>query len=390
MTGKITQERYIPFSEDFDWENAIHIDPPVKNSFTKGSDVISWITSSVYTLSKDGKKQKICFELPEQLIWGIQGNFPYGSSDEDKTIDKIDGFQIGYPLTSKDTVNEPTEDEKKVKKIFDAIWNATLKVLKRECKKQEEQEHEDDKSVEELVPAVAYNAYSAVLSKIEKDKKRGNKKTKEQIKKMWSSVVKPLYVMQKTKDEKTKQKHEDPEKPQIAYIKLMTSKKGRDIKCDTRIFTQDDKKGKGWKKVNYSKFLSIGEKRVSGDVHPVVYIKDIYWGAHGTNTHGIHANLRVGEMEFKPRQADNDLMKTRILGAGAEDEESSESDDSDQDFDHTFDEKSTKELMKNEQDPLEGKRTKKAEKSKKKEEIDSDFEEEEEETKGKKKKSVKK
>ena len=112
-------------------------------------------------------KRLIFIELAKQYFSGISGTWPFGTNKEDRSIETLDGFQICYPMTSDETMNNPTTEEVKTREALDKVWEITLDSLKKFCKKSKS---------ERIVPAPTYNAYATARS--END---------------WSYAVKPIY-----------------------------------------------------------------------------------------------------------------------------------------------------------------------------------------------------
>ena len=106
----ISEEIFIPLDSFFDWGKVI-VEEPETHTFTKGNSTVEWTTSKVYVLGENGEKHPICFELAKQNLWGVNGIWPFGILREDQSVDKVEGFQIAYPLSS---VEKPTPDRKSV------------------------------------------------------------------------------------------------------------------------------------------------------------------------------------------------------------------------------------------------------------------------------------
>ena len=103
-----TEEVFVPLDSIFEWGKVI-IEEPETHTFTKGNSAVEWTTSKVYFLDKNGEEHPIFFELAKQNLWGINSIWPFGTSQEDQTLDKVEGFQISYPLTP--SVEKPTPAE---------------------------------------------------------------------------------------------------------------------------------------------------------------------------------------------------------------------------------------------------------------------------------------
>jgi len=270
------------------WKNII-IEKPVTNSFTKKgtTTTIEWTTSEVYSKGPNGQKLAIFFELPPQIVWGINGTWPLGTETENQTLDTIEGFQICYPLTTLSTMNSPTPDEAAVEKFFDAAWNKGIESM-------------GEFTNADLLDGPAGSAY-----------------TTAEKKKNMAYAMKPVYEYPSTKDEKTGKKTVDKTKPKRTYIKLVTKGKGAKMQCLTKIY------GPGDKLVSPIKFMSTPGNAVQGICHPVVHWEGFFWGAHGKNTYGGSLKFRVVEMNFTPKSSSG-LSHRRMLAPNSAIEEDNE------------------------------------------------------------------
>ena len=260
---------------------------------TPKAEGTSWFASDGRYLREDGVECEAFFELPEQFCFGVNPVYPMNTPDEDKIPENMTGLQICYPITSSDTMDDPTKEEQYCKEIFDALFDVTWEKLEEEC----------DSSIEEddrRVPEVTYSSYvsSSVGGKIRKTR-----------------AIKPPYNYPMKKDDKNpKKKIPDTSKYQRSYIKLLTQGQGRDMKCNTPVY------GPGDKKVSAFKFLETRGKST-----PVLKWEGVYWGAHGNSPYGTSIRLRVSEMNYVPQQ--KGANNRRMLGPNTAPEEEDDSDD---------------------------------------------------------------
>ena len=260
---------------DFDWGSVVVEEPVTKPYTPKRGSTFESVTSEVYFPGPNGEKRPIFVELAPQNFWGVSPTYPYGMRKENQNYDTIDGFHIAYPLTSISTVDNPTEDERITKCNLDEMWEITCEAMQRFCSVKKEKRK---------VPPPTYSAFGT--AKADED---------------WSYAVKPLYEHPKTTD-KFGQKVPDLSKPMKMYIKLITSGKGRNLRCFTKIY------GPGDKQVSPFKYNSI-----RGDGHPIVLWDGIYWGSHGRTSYGASLRLRLTEMNFTPSQDPSRLSSRRML-----------------------------------------------------------------------------
>ena len=267
---------FVALSEQFDWESVV-VEEPVTTSFTKGGQTTPQTTSNIHVKGPNGEKLPLCFELEKQNIW-INSSWPYGTKQEDQTLDKMNGFQIAYPLTSMGTVSNPTDREKATRRVFEMIWETTVKALQKFAVKD---------PAKRKVPGATWGAFLAARDDLN-----------------WSIAVKPLFDATKTKDPKSGKMSIDSTKPKKAYIKFLTMGIGKKLVCQTQLFGPQDRL------INP---ITYGGKPQRGDGHPVILWDSIYWGAHGQTSYGASIRLRLAEMNFVPSTVGSITCK-RMLG----------------------------------------------------------------------------
>ena len=267
MSRTVEKHCFVPVGE-FDI-NRLIIESPVRNSFKRGNSEIEWWTSPVYYTNGKGEKCKLMMEFPKQFTFGINSNYPMGCAEEDKTADKRNGLQICYPLTSLDTVNNPTDDEQYTIDTFDKLWNAVWKKMEEEAEKDEP-----------TIPDPSCNAYLGA-----------QKRNKPEY------AIKPIATFPRVpKTSPLAQNGKRPfdkTKPKRTYVKLMTKGSGTKLRCDTQIFGPGNKLDK----------TGLKFEDVKGYVHPVFYIQGIYWGSHGQTSYGASLTIRVAQMNFEPKES---------------------------------------------------------------------------------------
>lgn len=285
-------EIFIPMFE-FD-PKRLRVRPAVTNSMKKeGGGTVEWTTSPGVYLDDDGNECEPYFEFPEQFCFGFNIQYTMGKPEE---TENIKGMQVCYSLTSMNTIDSPTKEEKYAFKVLDALYELAWKTMKKECSKPKD---------ERIVPAPTYSSY--VTAKADNDP---------------SSAIKPVYDHPNTPESKDKQKKEkDASKPKRSYIRLLTRGTGADMRPLTIVH------GPGDKKVSAFKYLDT-----KGLIHPVVSWPGIYWGAHGRNPYGGSVQLKLAECNFTP-QGDG-VPKRRMLGKNTAPVEEDDSSGSDEEFPH--------------------------------------------------------
>ena len=258
--------------EFFDWDKVIVEEP---TSYKRRGASTQNITSKVY-FDVEGEKRPIFIELAPQDFW-VSEIHTFGLPMDQWTEETLEGYQIPYPMTSLNTIENPTNDELAIKQAFDSMYEVACDAMENFCSVHRS---------ECKVPAPTYSAFGVV--KMDGD---------------WSYAVKPMYDFQLTKDEKTGKKVADKSKPLKSYIKLKTWGKGKKLYNDADLY------GPGNELVHPRDLKRI---RVNG--HPVIKWEGIFWGSHGKKSYGASLTLRVTEMNFTPAPAGGDFHpKYRIL-----------------------------------------------------------------------------
>lgn len=266
--------------------------PAVASSFKKGEAEVESCSSQILYLDDDGKECHALIELAPGFTFGINYVVPFGTPKEEICLEIAEGYQICYSLTSIDTIEKPTKDEKYSINVLKTLQDVAWEALVEECEK------DDD---EREVPAPTYNSYLGAT--------KGGKENR-------AYAIKPIFSYPTKKVEGKKNKVEDRSKPLRAYFKFLTFGTGEDMKCSTMIF------GPGDKKVSPARYLDKW-----GTAHPCLLLKDIFWGSHGQKaTYGGSVRLRVNDMNFTP-QKEVATVKRRLGANTAPAEEYEENSD---------------------------------------------------------------
>ena len=224
-------------------------------------------------LNDEGEACKLYFIPPTQSCYGISIKHKLGTSESDKTSDLIEGIQLGYPITSRETVDNPTDEEVQMRRVIDELDEFCWSLVVYECSLPK---------AERSVPGSSSSAYLA--SKEDNDK---------------YTAFKPLFQMQnKTEDKKTVKVGgmavKDPAKPRIMYVKFVTYGKGRAMECKTQVYGPGNVQDKSGMKY-------AGEL---GMIESVWHWKGMFWGSHGaTQSWGASCQLEVHEVNFTPIKA---------------------------------------------------------------------------------------
>jgi len=250
----------------------------------------------IFYLDEDGGEADLLLETPRSfLVNGIHERFAFGTSKEEMTQDKLQGYEILLPMTSKDTIEEPTEDEAIFKENLDMIYDATFNAYEREA--------DDDDT---LIPHPSQSTFSVVA-------KKGR-----------SYVLKPIYDWSKLKDENEKYTIPNHEYPQTCKVKLQTRGKGNDITCQTPIYRLIESTDTDvFDDVEHVSSFTGRHCHFKG----VIYPECIYYGSHGKQSWGASIRLKLTEGAFKPVGNGAPRRRRRLRPAVSTSTNSNEDDD---------------------------------------------------------------
>lgn len=245
-------------SKDFDPKRFIVQDPLTHTYKTNGKNEVR--SYPVY-LDDKGKECIPVFQLPERSTAGVYPTYKYSCPE---TPEFHDGYNVGYSMTSQDTMKKPTSDEKSVKKLFDGISQNVYDVMSKESE-----------SKRSILPMVSKTAIA--MAKMEK----GN----------IFAAVKCPYAHPNKKDPESKgdkaKKIPDKSKPQVTYLKLQAFGQGSKLKNSTDIFGPGDL------------LLDPSACKKPGIITPMVIITSVYYGAHGKDsTCGASVRYKIYEMKY--------------------------------------------------------------------------------------------
>lgn len=277
---------------DFDWSRIVISEPTTKIIAKQGGGgSISNTTARAYILSSTGKELPVYFQGAPQMTWGINGSWDMNVPRTQQTLENMKGFQINYPLTSNETMKNPTPAEIQTKKCFDECHKAAVAAVIKECKKPEnDPKNQDNKT--RTVPLVTVKSFKGSSD---------------------DDFMKPAYNWQKSTDKQTQSRDIDMKKPKSTYIKLASSagQSGAPPKCQAEIY------GPGDKLVSPFKYMKIKEtdKTIVTEVEPVIHFEGIYYGQHGDSGCGASAKFRIVQMNIKPIAFQSSLPSRKLLSS---------------------------------------------------------------------------
>ena len=272
---------------DFDPTKVVLHDP-VTSTFKIGAAEITMSSSKGFYLDEEGNECKLYFSAPPQTCFGPQYQYEMNVQEEQKDSSKAKGIQVGYPMTSMQSIATPTPDEKAFQDMVQGLWDLSLAKGKEEMNKvppQEEGGEEINPEDYTSMPPVSYSSFLAASAS-----------------KRWTNALKPAF--EHPRDQKSQGKKTfDTTKPKRMYIKLRTTGRGDKMRVLTPFY------GPGDKKESPLKYL---EQR--GIITPCIEWDGIYWGGHGQQPHGASLRFFIVEANFVPSGAgDGGLPKNRML-----------------------------------------------------------------------------
>lgn len=201
---------YLKPGQEIDKRRLIYKDPVLHKYNINGKE-IAVLRSAAFYLDDQGRECTLLFAGPSELCFGVSADYddkkPEGCPP-DKAIKYLTGYQVCYTMTSKETMSNPTPDEKALKKNIDTLNSAAFEKGLSEAGK-------DDT----ILPATVTGAFE-----------------KARAKKSIGVAIRPLYTY--PKDPTTKQP--DTTKSLRMYVKLMTSGKGEKMKVATPFYLPGD------------------------------------------------------------------------------------------------------------------------------------------------------
>lgn len=308
---------------NFDWSKVV-IENPITKTSKDGSN--TWVVSPpVYYAGPNGVKLEIYFQAERQRIWGIGGKWEDKIPLPNRTVHNLEGYQVGYPMTSLNSVKCPTPNELETKKCFDQVWSITQKHVLDKCLEEDERQKNPDDKTPPKVPESIHTSY------IGTKKKAKNAKDDAAKMEIWKGFIKPTYMPTSVPDKtgnKNAPKVYDYSKPWKAYVDFVCfggGTSGKPLKCDTKV------RGPRNVEVSPSKYFSTMDNSIMGDADLVFKWQDLYWGNHGTAPYKVSSRLRVKELNFTP-VTNSSLVSNQFLApneavAGADDSNSNDDND---------------------------------------------------------------
>src|SRR5687768_10854177 len=108
MSTNSEDNSIVVIPSEFDIDNFV-IKPIESKSFTgRDKKPVKFVQAKIAYLDAKGQEKDLYFVAPTQECWGITPKYKWR---EDRTDENIEGLQVSYPVTSKDTVKNPTDEE---------------------------------------------------------------------------------------------------------------------------------------------------------------------------------------------------------------------------------------------------------------------------------------
>ena len=303
--------------DDFD-ESRLHIHEVTANEFSVGGMKINTRKSDWYYLDDQGKECLFYFFAPDTACFAPSYQYPLDDKKgKDETEDQADpskrkGIQIGYPLTTLNTAENPTELEASFMNFLDRLRARGVEVAVTESKKKASK-------IPQISRSLIKNS-STPQEDEEEDEDYEERKL---------GCVKPLYTPARFDQASGKTK------PPAWYVPLVTSGKGEELKCSTRFYVDD----KPHSPIEFTTDKGQGSSRGNLGT-PLFFLKESYWGQHGNDsTHGMSMKsflvqadwevLESGASQFVPESRTFGGTIAKYVAPNREDEDFPEESDED-------------------------------------------------------------
>jgi hypothetical protein len=266
-TNQNKNEKFVvldPADVDYDkivWKDA--------KSFTFGAGVKN-TNSSAFYLNDDGEECELYIKAPKQQIFGVSYKYDMNlgrklDDPDDPSLAK--GLQVAYPLTSLQTIKNPTPEEQAFADCLERLWQSTVDIGMEELKKKPLG-----------VPAYVKASYMGA---------EGD---------MRNFIKYPAAVPKQ--EDKSKG-----DKPLRMYVNLISTGSGETMSVTTKFYEPGDKQ------VSPLKFI-----KKLGTIEPCFKFEGAYWGTHGTeNSQGGSLRFKLAQANFFPGGNRNAVPNARLL-----------------------------------------------------------------------------
>ena len=219
---------------------------------------------------------RLYINCPERNIPGFYKTYNY-SVDNDRSNDAFKGYTMQYPLTSKETADNPTRDEQSMFLLLDNIWLRFCQCFI---------EFYNDPSSRDKFP-----------DSLKRELKRLSVAgvTEENLEE-WEDIIKPLY----SKERKPVKEGGDQYHP----INIFVPVQGKKVEDTFKVEAQLLKWGTNIA-INPADYASDpmdksqNKVRVSGTCWPVISVSSLYVGQHGNKTWQVSTRLKLTDCWYK-------------------------------------------------------------------------------------------
>ena len=286
--------------DDFD-ESRLHIHEVTANEFSVGGMKINTRKSDWVYLDDQGKECLFYFFAPDMACFAPSYQYPLedkkndskskkGKEEtEDADPSKRKGIQIGYPLTTLNTAENPTDLEASFMNFLDRLRARGVEVAVAEAKKKASK-----------IPQIS----RSLIKNSSTPQEDGEED--EDYEERTLGCVKPLYTPARYDQSSGKTK------PPAWYVPLVTSGKGEELKCSTKFYEDDTLHNP----IEYTTDKGQGSSRGNLGV-PLFLLKESYWGQHGNDsTYGMSMKsfLVQAEWEVLESGASQFVPESRTFG----------------------------------------------------------------------------
>lgn len=253
--------------------NKFTVNPPEVTVFKANGH--SMTTSPITYVSDTGRIGLFCPRVPKQFCFGLEEIL-------DEKTKAVKGYQVKYFVTSQETMNNPTDEEKATMKMFDQIQKKVYESGKKFLEQDDELMAEGKK---EKLPSNCRGSFLSGESMA--------KKNKDYI----SRIIKPAY----SKPYKKGTKIIDELKPYQLYAKCS----GFVNKSGTPVVITPFYRNGGRNKIAPIDLVTVWDngspvKSMRGEIDPLLYLKAVFWGGHMTQPFCGSVQIELFEANYYP------------------------------------------------------------------------------------------
>lgn len=257
--------------------NRLKITDPVITKYNLNGAPMENNSSQILYCDASGQYREFYLTGPKQFIFGLNLNHPLGTKDDQKTPANANGLQVCYQVTSLQTVNAPTDEERAFDNAITAIHAAvTRKVI----------EVVEQQSMRGLCTQA--QGIVALLK----------------MKNSLHTAVKPVAEYPMLKDKSGY----DTTKPKRLYSKLVGKVVEDKVTKQKALSIQTRIKGVDGTPINPFDLLNI-----RGNLEPVFKPGEVHYGAHGQTSYAASIKIPLVQARFELQGSTSSVPEEDLL-----------------------------------------------------------------------------